>query len=42
MRDRIALEEPIMKLLGFSKQQEDALRQAIVTLMLNRLDKASS
>ena len=42
MRDRIALEEPIMKVLGFSKQQEDALRQAIVNLMSNRLDKASS
>lgn len=42
MPDRIALEEPIMKLLGFSKQQEDAIRKAIITLMLNRLDKASS
>jgi len=42
MPDRIALEEPIMKLLGFSKQQEDAIRQSIMTLMVNRLDKASS
>ena len=42
MSDRKKLEEPIMKLLGFSHQQEEELRSAIIALMSDRLDKASS
>jgi hypothetical protein len=36
------LEEPIMRMLGFSQVQEEELRLAIITLMSDRLDKASS
>ena len=42
MSDRMKLEEPIMKMLGFSQDEEEELRLAIVTLMSDRLDKASS
>ena len=42
MPDRRKLEEPIMKMLGFSKEQEEEMRQAIIKLMSDRLDKAGS
>jgi hypothetical protein len=42
MPDRKKLEEPIMSMLGFSQQQEDEMRLAIISLMSDRLDKASS
>ena len=42
MPDRLILEEPIMKMLGFSKEQEEEMRQAIIKLMSDRLDKARS
>ena len=42
MLDRNKLEEPIMSMLGFSQQQEDEMRLAIISLMSDRLDKASS
>jgi hypothetical protein len=42
MLDRKKLEEPIMSMLGFSQQQEDEMRLAIISLMSDRLDKASS
>ena len=42
MPDRRTLEEPIMRMLGFSRDQEEELRLAISTLMSDRLDKASS
>lgn len=42
MSDRKKLEEPIMRMLGFSQDQEEELRLAIITLMSDRLDKASS
>ena len=42
MQDRRKLEEPIMKMLGFSQEQEEEMRQAIIALMSDRLDKASS
>lgn len=42
MPDRKKLEEPIMRVLGFSQQQEDELKSAIIALMSDRLDKASS
>ena len=42
MQDRRKLEEPIMKMLGFSQEEEDDMRLAIIALMSDRLDKASS
>jgi hypothetical protein len=42
MPDRKKLEEPIMRMLGFSQQQEEEMRLAIISLMSDRLDKASS
>jgi hypothetical protein len=42
MPDRRTLEEPIMRMLGFSRDQEEELRLAMSTLMSDRLDKASS
>lgn len=42
MSDRLKLEKPIMKLLGISKEQENEMRQAVISLMSDRLGKASS
>lgn len=42
MPDRKKLEEPIMRMLGFSQQQEEEMRLATIALMSDRLDKASS
>ena len=42
MSDRLKLERPIMKLLGISKEQENEMRQAVISLMSDRLGKASS
>tara|TARA_B110000444_G_C18399991_1_gene393215 strand:- start:64 stop:552 length:489 start_codon:yes stop_codon:yes gene_type:complete len=42
MSDRKKLEEPIMRMLGFTQDQEEELRLAIIRLMSDRLDKASS